>query len=381
MSSNKLQPNKIFLAFFLLITPLLFTACQQLEAAATDDARLAQAVQEGILISPDELVASGMAFTTVEAREGRLTRHMTTQMVLHFPVRVDLSFEQSGGRLAYRNANTMQFVEEGEVLFSVNFDVEALQIEEQQLLLRMAEADRRHNSERIRRQSDIERMRSDLGPSTADVEIQALRLERLEAEYQNAIRQFNLTRREQTRQLEDIQERIAGIDILAPFDAVVVSTNPARLNSVIYNWMIMVTLYDYNTFQLMARSSPDNMRYGDIVQVTDSNGNQHDARVVSDPLANSSVRAYHYDFMLEPLDPTITAENFAQGNLNAQPISIDIQGILIPSRAINIEDNRRYIYIYQDNIIRKRYIQTGFFYGDMTQVLDGVKPGQLVVLH
>jgi len=375
-----LLDNKCLFVLYLL---LFLTACHSVEAAVADDAGVAQAVREGLIISPVVLEDTRMAFTTREAREGRLHRQMNVPVQLHFPNTVDLSFERSGGRLSYRNINTMQFVQAGDVLMSVVFDEEALRVEEQQLHLRMREAERRHNSERTRRRGDIQQFRNQLHEDMTafDLEIHALRLEGMEAEYQHIIHQFQIQRRDQNRRLEEVQEKLQGEDLVAPFDAVVSWVNIQRINTVIEDWMIMATLYDYNAFQLVARGAPDVLRYGDIATITDRDGNRVEAKVVSDPLADVSVQSYQNTFILTPLDPDITAEFFLQSNPHVAPVTIDVEGILIPSRAIHTEDQRRFVYIYEDGIIRKRYIQAGFFYQDMTQVLDGVEAGQLVVLH
>jgi len=360
---------------------LILGACQPV--IASEDSLVTQAVQDGLIISPDTLVAAQMAFTTVEASDGRLHRISNNSISLHFPVTADLSFENSGGRLSYRNVNAMQFVEAGDILMSVVFDEDALRVEEQQLLLRMEDADRRHAGERVRRRDDIERFRNEIYPgmNEFDIEIHALRLEGMEAEYQYVIHQFQMLRRDQNRQLLEIRERINGEDIVAPFDAVVSWVNSARLNTVIEDWMNMVTLYDYNSFQLITSGTPDVLRHGDTVLVTDRHGVRHETKVVSDPLANSSMRSHQYHFILEPICPDVAADNFHHSGLNAHPSAVDVKGVMIPSGAVHTEDQRRYVYIYEGGVIRKRYVQTGFFYMGTTQILSGIEPGQLVVLH
>ena len=376
--------NKYFycIVFIFILALFALSACQQLEAAASEDILFARAVQEGVIISPDVLEAAGLAFTTAAAQQGRLTRHSNVSVSLHFPLTVDLSFERSGGRLSYRNATQGQFVEAGDILFSVSFDVEALQVEEQQLLLRTAEAERRHNSEMARRRTDIETMRNRLSPGMDefDLEIHALRIEGLEAEYQNTINRFQQQRREQQRLLQDIRERIEGDNIIAPFDGVIAWANVLRMNTALDNRVHMVTLYDYNIFQLSARAPRNVLRYGDIVMVSDRNGVPREAKVVSDPLANSVGRAEVFEFILQPLDYTLTAFDWDEYS-SASPIAVDVEGIIVPTRAVQAGDGRRFVYIYEDGIIRKRYVQVGLVYGHESQILDGLKAGQLVVLH
>jgi len=376
-------PRKKFSLLSIVIIILTFSACHQLEAAVVpQETLLAQAVQDGVIISPDAVVATDMAFETFEAVHTRLSRTINTPMNLYFPLTADLTFERSGGRLSVRDVGFMQFVQEGDVLMSITFDVDALRIEEQQLALRMQEADRRHNSERTRRRSDIESFRNQLSPhmNEFEIEIHALRLEVMEADYRNAIREFNILRREQNRQMTEIREMIAGEDLLAPFDGVVSWASSVRIGTVIEPWMQMVTIYDHHAFQLQTRGSPDMLRFGDIVEVTDSNGTRRRTTVVSDPLTTGPTGGYHEDFILQPVDD-IDASHFMQGSLNAHPIVFDVEGIIIPTRAIHTEEQRRFVFIYEDGIIRKRYIQQGQFYGGMTQILDGIEEGQLVVIH
>ena len=372
--------NKLLVLFVFVIA---FSACQPLEAAATEDVRISQAVADGIIISPDVLRGAQMAFSTVEVTYGRLRREMNTNVSLHFPRTADLSFERGGGRLTYRGASVLQFVEAGEVLMSVTFDEDALRVEEQQLLLRMSEAQRRHDSERVRRRADIEALRFNLhsDKNEFDLEIHALRLESMEAEYQHIITQFQAQRRDQNRQLEEIREKLQGEDLVAPFDGVVSWVEAVRIGTLVGEYQPMVTIYDHYGFQLRARTSADVMRYGDTLMVTDRNGIPRPARVVSDPLVDSSDRGHQLDFILEAIDPEADADYFFEQGLNAQPVALDIYGLLIPTRAIHTEDQRRYVYIYEDGVIRKRYVQVGFFYMGTSQILDGLEAGQFVVLH
>jgi len=372
--------NKILIKILPLLLLLLNTAACQETGAAAD---ISQAVQEGLLISPEAMVAGSMAFTTVEAQPGRMVQYSDISLNLHFPLTVDLSFERSGGRLSYRNATNMQFVEEGEILFSVRFDEDALRVEEQQLTLRMNDAERRHNSERSRRRQNITDFRGQTSADLSELEqqIRALRLEALEADYQELIRQFQVQRRDQNRQLDEIRSKLQGEDIVAPFDSVIVWADPIRLNSVIENWMILVTLYDYRTFRLEGRSVPGIFRHGDIVDVEVRGRSTQQARIVSDPLTQSGGAGHNYTFILESINPYVDASYFYQRNLSANPVLIEAEGIIVPTRAIHSEDNRRYVYIYEDGVIRKRYVRTGFFYMGTTQILDGIDLGQLVVLH
>lgn len=353
----------MFSSRWALILLVFLAACGE---AAAEEVLLAE-----ILLPLDAVEAAGLAFTTEEARHGRITRTSSIPVSPHFPVAVDLSFTLDGGRLSYRNASIGQMVEAGDVLFSISFDEDALRVEEQQLLLRMAEAERRHSNELTRRRAG---MVHDITP---------LRAEELEAEYQNAVWQFERQQRDRLRRLEEIRGKIAGEDIIAPFDAMVGWADVIRLNTLMDNRARMVTLYDYSVFQVTARAAPDIMRFGDVLTINDRNQVPRGLKVVSDPLVANVGRADTFEFILKFLDSDVTIADFQgqEGGVSANPVSIDVEGVIVPTRAVQSGEGRHFVFIYEDGVIRRRYVQVGMVYGHESQILDGVQAGQLLVIH
>ena len=59
----------------------------------------------------------------------------------------------------------------------------------------------------------------------------------------------------------------------------------------------------------------------------------------------------------------------------------DISDVLLcPRRAIQRENVYRYVYLLEDGMLKKRYIQIGLASGDHYQVLDGLNEGDIIVL-
>jgi len=363
---------------------MLASACTAVETGSSPS-HLDTVLLEGILMPPDQVEAGAMRFHTVEVVEGRMSHTTNIVVRLHFPVVEELFFEKGGGRLLERLVIPMDFVSKGDVLARVIFDEEVLQLEERELMMRMADAERRHTSDRLWMRADIEQFRLELfaisDANEAAIEAHSIAIERKEASYRHAIRQFERLRRDQNRQLQYVRDRLQGEELIAPFDAVVAAVNPVMPNTIIYPWMSMITLYDYHSFQLEITAPFSVLRYGDIVTLGSLDGSlRTEARVISDPLATGH-RSQQFNYVMEVLDESITAEPF-MGNVSAFPTVFDIDGVVIvPSRAIHEENERRFVHIYEDGIIRKRYVQIGFNYHGRSQVLDGLLPGQLVVIH
>jgi multidrug efflux pump subunit AcrA (membrane-fusion protein) len=59
----------------------------------------------------------------------------------------------------------------------------------------------------------------------------------------------------------------------------------------------------------------------------------------------------------------------------------ELSGVMVlPSAAVYNEDGRRFVYLYEDGIMKKRYVTVGMSSVDSVQILDGLAVGQKVVL-
>jgi hypothetical protein len=55
--------------------------------------------------------------------------------------------------------------------------------------------------------------------------------------------------------------------------------------------------------------------------------------------------------------------------------------VLVNSAAIRSEDEGRFVFLYENGILQKRFIETGVSHMNQTQVISGLVPGQRVVLR
>jgi len=133
----------------------------------------------------------------------------------------------------------------------------------------MADTERRHASDMARKRADLEALRTEIPPGMDifALEIHSLEQERLEASYSQAIIEFDRQRLEHSRQLERVRRRLAGEEIIAPFDGVVAAVNTAMPNTIISPWMSMITLYDYNRYLLELTEPIGTLRYNDIIMI------------------------------------------------------------------------------------------------------------------
>jgi multidrug efflux pump subunit AcrA (membrane-fusion protein) len=67
--------------------------------------------------------------------------------------------------------------------------------------------------------------------------------------------------------------------------------------------------------------------------------------------------------------------------LRARPeVRLAADAVILHRRAVMTENNQHYVYIYDNGVTGKRFVQTGPSVGDNIQILSGLSPGQLVVM-
>lgn len=146
-----------------------------------------------------------------------------------------------------------------------------------------------------------------------------------------------------------------------------------------------MTLFDYSVIQLAMAGPIDILRFGDTISFTENfSETNFEARIVSDPLSTAH-RANSRIFLADFTDDDLSDDFFNTlhgGSIFASPLEVNLHAeVVIPTEAINHENERQYVYLYEDGMLKKRYIQIGFFYGDRAQVIEGLEPGQIVAVQ
>jgi multidrug efflux pump subunit AcrA (membrane-fusion protein) len=352
---------------------------------------LEQAIQEGIIIEQDNLaMASAPDYNVVMAYRGRLAREYLIPIRIDYPIQVNLSFTQGSGIIRERNVTPNSIVEAGQVLFVLDFDRETLRTQEEQLLERMAEEDSNHIAEAARLWGDLERFKNEINEDMdeAALEIHQLRLQAREADYDDFINRHLRQRARQNEQLLEIRNRLDGERLVAPFAGRVISVRGNSWpNQQATTRDIMVTLQDTGIWMFRVEGGLiDSLRFGDTVYITAPGGGDYPFLVVSDPLAHD-IRSREHNFWLKSVDPSLNPLIFSDGTSEAKLTTFDIHDtVIIPTSAIQREPqahggSRSFINILEGNVVRKRYVQEGFDHEGFTEILDGLEPGQLVLLN
>lgn len=390
-----MSSNRRLWAVLSLWMLLCLPACALLQANPAPSAgnEFQNAVSNGLIAQVDSLEVKDTDYNLAEAVIGRLSRNYDVKVSLFSPVRRDLYFKHDGGRLKKVYVSTNNRVSKGDVLAEIVFDQESLLAEREQLMLRISQSEKQFDNDNAQRQNTLEQMKNDFRPGMSDeeTELQSLRLQRQELDYRKFVYQYEQTCKAQNKQLAEIDEKLAGEQILSPYDGVIKFAFNAKENSLVRSWTKAITVEDDSIIQFALQGPIDIIRYGDVFTVTDNKELSFEARVVYDPILTDT-REGQYTYVIAPTDKEaftqmMTENNLTLQNLNSRglvgsPLAFEADNVLIvPRNAIQPEDTKQFVYLYEDGIIKKRYVQTGLTYMDEIQILTGLQAGQLVVLN
>jgi multidrug efflux pump subunit AcrA (membrane-fusion protein) len=353
---------------------------------------LADTLSKGLITIPDPQGANETDYPMVEVVLGDIIRYSELNVRLEGAFQQDLRFERDDGRLGAIHVNQWDMVKKDDVLAELYFDNEALETERRQLLLRMEQFEAQYANDDmswLNRLDKASEFTIDMGEN--NWEVHQLNFMKQELEYEKFIFTKNEQRKGYIKQLEDIDERLAGEQILAPFDGVISYVFSARVENPVHSWQRVLTIVDDSSVYFTLTASKDIIRYGDVFSLTDRSGEiTFDVAVVNDPVSPLQPESA-YLYWLTPTDPdafAALAESLDMGLLSlgamgffASPLTMEIRNVpIVPRRAIHPEDKKSFVWLYENDTLKKRYVKTGLAFADDIQIIQGLEVGQLVVL-
>lgn len=393
------------------------SACGQTGAFVQDDeTALSSVISEGFLlhINPQHVQQTETETAMVEYHT--LTHTQTRLIQNVFLNQRHLFFIGSMGReLNAIYVELGQRVQAGDILADLvplrQSEAEPLFLQRQSAIIELERFERDFNAENDRRIIEILQAEEALFFADDDNWPRlALELSRRELTYEQFLLNNAQTRERLTRQLQNIENIIAGNPIIAPIDGVitfVVNLNPGVR---IGGSMQIVTITDMDSFFLSYELPQTDFvlnrqelltvfRYGDILPMVMSMGEaSHEfyAKVVNDPWVTGNRNNIRYLFA--PLDVNELFEILEQNEIGAYMMasttpparfatqfSNQIENVLaLPAAAIRTLNENTYVYIYEQGYRRRQNITIGARCTEsprqFTEIITGLVEGQQVIL-
>lgn len=378
LSSNSIKRIAAALLLMSLLLPL--TSCFSESAGGN---------AEALLRKPSQ-TSSGFKGELVEVKYGTISRVVSGGASIVFPKTRRITCSFSNARLIALHFNRGDRVKEGDLLAEF-----VIEYNESDLIALRSEfeiAEKQYESMKSSYESGVsasEDRLASLREQYAKDSSESLRFEVAKAEIQlkKAKSSYDFFIYEQQRYLktlrksiDDFEKTIGDNKIYAPFDGVIANAEYLPLGTIIAPGTEICTIYSDDVMWISTTSDITNgMRYNceAVIKVTPSD-KTYGGRIISAPdiygMPTGSV-------IVIPDVPIDIDPNDRVRRLSVSAKRYELENVLVlPSSAVEFEDKKRYVYVYEDGIMKKRYVSTGLASIDFIQIIDGLEAGQMVVI-
>jgi hypothetical protein len=365
--------------------------------------------REGTLAKTVDLQEDGDRYRTALVTLGDLVYPWQAPVGLVFPDTFPVAFEITDRvwhearlrRLAFRINDEIQA---GQFVAELYYeDNTLLEIHLMELTFERQEFERWFAEEDSRRLNELANLQHEL-QIAENWQQTALLLSRRELEY-TLFLQDNQQRSEHFNQREqDLNRQLKGERLYAPVDGIVTfvttAANGVLFRDIPYVWASsnppgfgIMTVVDDSSLYFTVSGRRDVFRYGQVFLVRGvlASGPSFYVKVANDPLIFPVSRSGTQEIMLIPADETAFLDELALHGLRPwdlrgidfvieAPVVLAVDTVLVPTEAIHTENVRSFVYVYDDNLVRRRYVNVGVGFGGLTQILTGLTPGQRVIL-
>ena len=188
----------------------------------------------------------------------------------------------------------------------------------------------------------------------------------------------------QQKAISDFEAKIADNKLLAPFDGTVVEVAYLTVGATIPIGTAICGIYSPETFWISGNIDITNsIRYNQNVEISiTKDPKTYAGKVISAPNilggapTGRILVSLDFDGILS-IDPR---DRMKRISILGQRYLLD-NVLVVPSAAVGNEEGSRFVYIYEDGVIKKRYVVTGLSSTSTIQIIDGLAAGQSVVVN
>ena len=367
MSSSK----KIF---FILISAIsaaaVLSSCGQAEVRTADIAQMT--------------TRAPVNYKTVEIVNGDIVREINSQATLDYDVETIYFTGDDVGKLGDLHFFNRQAVSKGDLLMEIELDVVYFTDELEKLRLNILNAERFLELEKESMRDNIaESAERLLGADPYEAEINKLRIEKAKLEYEYYVYDAELRINGWKKDMAEIEKKLEGVKIYAPIDGVLGNITTLSRGEAVMPGTQLMQIYYNDDLRLRVNADPANLRFNMEVTVTVANDTTYRGIVISDPTAANQDGGL-MDFMVRiterPGDYGAFLNLLSSRRLTVTGKSVNILDVpVMPYNAVYNENNKRYVFLIEDNIMKKRYVQLGLFNFQSAEIVSGLRLGDRVL--
>lgn len=365
------------------VLAVLLILCIALSACVQENAEKPTSSQ-AIALTPEK-----PNYSTQEVKLADFLISLDKSASIVLPKQTNVAWENGHGIFMESLVRSGDVVKKGDVL--MRFEVTADNVAMEELQLQLKRTLEAYKDNKALKETAIENAKkAAVGLTAHELILAEQNIEKLQVDYERYVYQTEKTIQGIRKSINDIEEHVAENTLIAPHDGIVKDVTKLREGDDVYGGAVLVSLYALDSVYLRTDDLGYQLRYGMDVEITvtvQEHTKTLQSRVVSTPNMLPAELRGRYTFL--NIDLTNLSEEEFEGFINAfsrvniryNCTSVAIKDVIvIRSKAIYKGADGDYVYIFEDGIAKKRYVQVGMESDGYAWIIDGLSEGQTLIL-
>ncbi|MCM3079395.1 efflux RND transporter periplasmic adaptor subunit [Brevibacillus invocatus] len=358
--------------------------------------------KEEPMLAPPLVEPVQVTYEVAEVTKGTITKSIKGSSTFTTVDKKELSFPETKGlRLMSFAVSNGELVKKGQVLAELDatelersIEMALYEVEKAKLELQEAQQDNKYEVEEARLNVVKAEMNAKVSETKlAQIELDQARLKLAELqdpkrrEFQVESAKLNVKQREMD--LSSLQKRLADTKLVAPMDGVVLFVSNEQVGDEVDAYQPLVTIGDPNKLFIIytapEREALKDVKDGVKATIKLPDGTMEEGVVVQTPLnvpdqlPEDLKRLYQRSILIAPAKPI---KGMEVGSSVVFEIVIDQQedAVIIPIKALRGFNERMYVQVLDENVKKEVDVTVGIKTATEVEIINGLQPGQLVIL-
>lgn len=279
-------------------------------------------------------------------------------------------------------------VEQGDPLVSYTTDGSSVDLEEKKLELARLESS--YSSAITSYNSNLtyqKELLKTLESGSYSYKIQALNIEQIQVEHKEYLLQTNQSIENMEEEIAELEESLDIQYVYAPIGGEVAEIQLITAEEKLDVRSLLLTITTYDSFLLVSETS-DGFRYGDFVDIEVGTGSEA-IYIVGKVVANPEILSTDLSDSLTYIQIDYEASGITEEELDltmkyikvtAKNVYIE-DALIVSADAVSEDDNGFYVYLLEDDAVKKRYITSTYYNSNYYCVDSGLTLGQTVIIE
>jgi len=358
--------NKLPLAVLLLLSAGLLTACKKDSADQT-------------IISQELVIPEQVNYTTAVVEKSDFIDTYDEFPKVEYLRQANLFWENSNARYKECLVARGDSVKKGDPL--ITFDIEYNASDLENLRLSLTRTEESYAVKCLEWEEEIEEAVEDAKYLYGrQLTIANLNLEKLQLSYEQFIYETERNIEQIRENITEMEELVLNNVLTAPFDGTISNITYHKEGGSVIPGQVLISMYSSEEYVLTVPYEKNTLRHNMELEVALGNGTTYTATVVTDPALLPG--SLYQDHIRLRVNEEVVPESFTSNTTVSCDTRIIRDILTISNKAIQYDSaGDPFVYILEDNAMKKRYITCGYSNDEVTWVLTGLSEGQTIILN